>query len=58
MTTILDTNKPLKCGSCKTVIWPSESKVILGYRSLVIVMHANCWEIEEILRNERIPTTN
>ena len=50
MTTILDTDKPLQCGSCKELIHPAESKVILGYSSLVIVMHAGCWEIEEILR--------
>jgi hypothetical protein len=58
MTTILDTDKALQCGSCKELIHPTQSKVIIGYSSLVIVMHSDCWEIEEIVRNERIPTNN
>lgn len=48
--TILDTDKPLECGSCKKIISPAGAKVVLGYGSLVIIMHAHCWLLEEILR--------
>jgi hypothetical protein len=50
MTTILDTDKPIQCGTCKEVIWTDQPKVILGYGLLLIILHPECWEIESIAR--------
>jgi hypothetical protein len=50
MTTILDTAKAVKCGSCKSLISPNEPKLVLGYGPLLIILHPECLEIEKIAR--------